>query len=291
MKIKKPTSKQIRQLLKDNFFWFAGCSIYAISVNCFAVPNNIAQSGVTGLAIVANHLIDAIPLGVMNFLLNIPLIILSLIFLGKAFVGKTLWVIMVLSAMLDVWGRIIPVYEGDRILAALFSGVLSGIGLATVLVTGATSGGTDIVARLLHKAWPHISVGRVMLGFDALVVALAAIAFKSFESALYAVVVIYVSTRVIDMIIYGMGNGKQLLVITDKGREIAAAITEQTTRGVTIVPVEGGYTGTERLMLVCVVRAHEVSKMNRIIHAIDPNTFIIVSEANEILGKGFKKTI
>lgn len=290
MKLKKPDKGQVWQIIKDNVMWFVGCSIYAISINSFAVPNDIAQSGIAGLAIVGNHLVDAIPLGVWNFLLNIPLLILAWIFIGKAFVGKTLWIVTVLSVLLDVWA-LLPVYEGDRILASLFSGVLSGIGLAMVLITGATSGGTDIVGRLLHKAFPHIPLGKVMLVFDALVIALAAVVFGSFESALYAVIVIFISTKVIDTINYGTGNGKMLMVITDKGAEVSQAITGQTQRGVTIIPVEGGYTGAERQMLVCVVRAHEVSKMKKIIEKIDSQTFIIVSEANEIHGKGFKKSI
>ncbi len=290
MKITKPNKKQVISLIKDNILWIIGCSLYSISINCFAVPNSIAQSGISGLAIVSNHLLPALPLGVWNFILNIPLIVLAWLFIGKAFVGKTLWVVTVLSAALDVWS-FMPAYEGDKILAALFCGVLSGLGLATVLMTGATSGGTDIVGRLIHKRWPHVSVGKVIMAADGFVVALSALVFKSIESALYAVIVIFISGKVIDTVLYGMGSGKMLMVITEKGRQITEAITAQSPRGVTVIPVTGGYTGEEKQMLICVVRSHEVQKINKIINEIDPQTFMIVSEANEILGKGFNKSI
>lgn len=287
----RPDRKKVLNFIKENILWIVGCSIYSVSLNCFAVPNNIAQSGVSGLAIVGNYLLPFLSLGLMNFLLNIPLLLMAWKRLGRQFVGKTLWVIVILSVCLDLWGKILPAYQGDKILASLFSGVLSGIGLATVLMTGATSGGTDIVGRLIHRRWPHISLGKVMLAFDGAVVILSAIVFRSVESAMYAVIVIFISTKVIDTINYGMGNGKMLLVITEKGKEIAGTITGQTTRGVTVVPVEGAYTGESKTMLVIVVRSHEVQRLSKIINDIDPQTFIIVTEANEIWGKGFKKSI
>lgn len=288
MKIEK---KSVIQFLKNNVLWIIGCSIYSISLNCFAVPNNIAQSGISGLAIVGNYLFSRISLGMMNFILNVPLLVLAFIFIGKAFVGKTLWVVAILSALLDIWGKILPAYQGDKILAALFSGLLSGVGLALVIMTGTTTGGTDIIGMLVHRKWQHIPIGRVIMVSDAIVVVTAAIVFKNFESALYAIIVIFVSTKVIDTINYGMGNGKMLMIVTEKGYEVSQAITTQTPRGVTIIPVEGAYTGDNKEMLVCVVRAPEVSKITKIVHSVDPQTFIIVSEANEILGKGFRKSI
>lgn len=293
MKLTKPSGNTVLGLVKDNLLWIIGCAIYSLSVNVFALPNNIAQSGVSGLAIVCHRLFGGLSLGTYNFLLNLPLLILAFIFIGRAFVGKTLWVIVLLSAALDLFGEIIPIpaYQGDRILAALFSGILSGIGLSLVLRTGATSGGTDIVGRLIHARWPHISVGSVIFAFDAAVVVLSAVVFRSVESALYAVIVIFISTKVIDTVLYGMGNGKMIMVITDRGEEMSSAIVSRCTRGVTVLPAKGAYTGEDKSMLICVVRANEVQKIDKIIHEIDERSFMIVSEANEILGKGFGKTI
>lgn len=284
------TGKQVLNFLKDNFLWILGCSIYAMAVNTFALPNSIAQSGVTGLAILVNKLIDA-PVGVTNFVLNVPLLVLAYLFIGKRFVAKTLWVTVILSVALDTFALFMPAYTGDRILAALFCGLLAGLGLGIVIVTGATSGGTDIVARLVHQHWQHISIGRVILFADAVIVALSAIIFRSIESALYAVIVIFVSTKVIDGLVYGTGNGKMLMVITSKADEITKAITTKTPRGVSVVPVVGGYTGEQKSMLICVARSSEISAINKLIKSIDDETFTIVSEANEILGKGFSKTL
>ncbi len=292
-KLKKPempSRETVKEFLKNNIIWLVGCSLYAIAVNSFSAPNEIAQSGATGLAVVANYLFD-VPIGVANFVINVPLFILAGIFIGRKFVLSTLWVTTMLSIALDVWGFIIPPYQGDKLLAAIFAGVLSGAGLGIVLITGATSGGTDIVSRLVHQKWPHISIGKVLLVADAAVVLLAAVVFGSIESALYAAILIFASTKVIDSVIYGTANGKMLMIVTEKADEVASAITSQTPRGVSIVPVEGAYTGEKKHMLVCVVRSSEVSGVMRIVRQTDDKTFTIVSEASEILGKGFKKKL
>ena len=278
------------ELLKNNGMWLAGCILYAIGVNCFSVPNNIAQSGVTGIAVILNHLFD-VPVGTVNFALNIPLLILMMIFLGKQLVARTLWVTVLLSTAIDVIAVFAPEYTGDKILAALFCGLFQGAGLGLIMITGATSGGTDIVARLAHKRWPHITVGSVVLIADAVVVATGMFVFKSIESGLYAIILIYVSTKVIDSMIYGTGNGKMLMIVSEKADEVSKAIVSSSPRGVSIIPAVGAYTGNSKNILLCVARKHEISGIIKTVKSVDDKTFIIVSEANEILGKGFKKTI
>ena len=278
------------ELLKNNGLWIVGCVLYAIGVNCFSVPNNIAQSGVTGLAVIFNHLFD-LPVGTVNFALNIPLLILMLIYLGKGLFLRTLWVTVLLSTAIDVVAIFAPEYTGDKILAALLCGLFQGAGLGLIMITGATSGGTDIVARLAHKHWPHITVGSVVLVADAVVVTAGMFVFGSIESGLYAIILIYVSTKVIDSMIYGTGNGKMLMIVTEKADEVSKAIVTSSPRGVSIIPAVGAYTGNEKNVLICVARKHEISGIIKTVHSVDDKTFIIVSEANEILGKGFKKTI
>lgn len=289
VKTNKITSSAVKDLLLDNLFWFAGCALYAAGVLIFAVPNGIAQSGITGLAIIFNHLLST-PVGLTYFLLNIPLILFAWLRLGWKFVAKTLWVTVILSVMLDAFAPFFPVYTGDKLLAALFCGAITGAGLALVFVRGATTGGTDILGKIIRKRWPHISMGRVILASDALIVAAAALVFKSVESALYAAIVIFVSSRVIDYVLYGTGNGKMLMVVTEHATEISKAVTTEMKRGVTILPVQGGYTGHHKSMIICAVRSSEVSKLNRIIKQHDENPFIIISEAGEIVGEGFKLT-
>lgn len=282
--------KSALQLLKNNIMWVIGCSLYSIGVCCFAVPNSIAQSGFTGIAVIVNHLFS-LPVGIVNLALNIPMLILMWIFLGRQLVARTLWVTVILSTALDVFGAIMPTYTGDKLLASLFCGILEGAGLGLITITGATSGGTDIVARLIHKKWKFITIGKVVLIADALVIISNMIVFRSIESGLYAIITIFASTRLIDSMVYGTGNGKMLMIITEKPEEISKAIITSSHRGVSIVPVVGAYTGENKNMLICVARRHEIPGIIRTAKAIDHKTFIIVSEANEILGEGFNQAI
>ena len=282
--------KSALQLLKNNIMWVIGCSLYSIGVCCFAVPNSIAQSGFTGIAVIVNHLLS-LPVGIVNLALNIPMLILMWIFLGRQLVARTLWVTVILSAALDIFGAIMPTYTGDTLLASLFCGILEGTGLGLITITGATSGGTDIVARLIHKKWKFITIGKVVLVADALVIISNMIVFRSIESGLYAIITIFASTRLIDSMVYGTGNGKMLMIITEKPEEISKAIITSSHRGVSIVPVVGAYTGENKNMLICVARRHEIPGIIRTAKAIDHKTFIIVSEANEILGEGFNQAI
>ena len=281
---------KVSDILKNNGMWIIGCILYSVGVNSFAVPNSIAQSGVTGVAVILNHLFS-VPVGTVNLLLNIPLLILMWIFLGKKLVARTLWVTVLLSAALDLIAMFIPVYTGDKILASLFCGLLQGSGLGLIMITGATSGGTDIVARLVHKFFPHITIGRVVMLADAVIIAAGMLVFGSIETGLYAIIVIFVSTKVIDSMIYGTGNGKMLMVVTDKADEVSKAIISSSRRGVSIIPAVGAYTGESKNVLICVARKHEISGIIKIIKSIDDKTFIIVSEANEILGEGFNHAI
>ncbi len=283
----------ILEFTADNLFWLIGCISYSAGVTVFAVPNNIAQSGMTGIAVVLNYLFNT-PVGITNFILNVPLFILAFIFIGKRFTYKTLWVTAILSASMDfmsflVSEGIIPSYiKGDRLLAAVFCGLFCGFGLAMIFLRNATSGGTDIIMRLIRRRFPHVSVGRMILIVDAVVIFSSAAVFRSIESALYAVIQIIISSALIDRILYGASSGKMLLIFTEKANDITKVITENLHRGVSIVPIVGGYTGERKSMLIAVLRGYEVSYVRRLIKEIDDNTFIVIAEAGEILGEGFR---
>jgi len=286
-KRKKISRKDITDLLVDNLLWVTGSIMYSVAIVCFALPNGIAQSGMSGVAIIINHLLGT-PIGLTNLVLNIPLIILAWIFIGWKFVSKTLWVTIILSALLDILDSVLPIYKGDPLLAALFCGAISGAGLSLVIMRGATTGGTDIIGKLVRKAFPHVTIGRVIMVADAVVIVLAAVVFKNAESALYAAVVMFVSSQTIDYLLYGTGHGKMLMVFTNHADVIAKEITTRTRRGVSIIPVKGGYTGELKSMVLCVVRSSEVQKMNKIIRSVDEQTFTIIAEVNEVIGEGFK---
>ncbi len=282
----------IKEFAVDNIYYILGCILYAAGVNIFAIPNNIAQSGITGLAIIINYLVPQFPVGLTGFVLNVPLIILAWIFIGKAFTLKTLWTTVILSLCIDGVAAVmdmglIGAYTGDKLLASLFCGAMCGAGIALIIVRGATSGGTDVLGRLLKKIWPHMTMGTMILVCDAVVVITAAIVFRSVDSAMYAAILIFASSEVMDHILYGTGSGKMLYIFTKKGADVAEMITKECRRGATIIEGKGGYTGDTNELVICAARSHEIPRIRKKVKELDPETFIILSEANEILGKGF----
>ena len=284
-KIRKET---VLHFLCDTVFFIVGSLFYAAGINIFAVPNSIAQSGATGLAIVANHLLH-VPVGTANFIINIPLFIMAWFILGKAFVGRTMWVVVILSAALDVTTLFYPVYTGNPLLAAMFCGALTGSGMGLIMIRGATSGGTDIAGKIVQKYFPQVSLGTGIAVSNAVVVLIGALTFRSVESAMYAVVVIVLSGRVLDYIVYGLGRGKMLMIITDKPQELAQAILSHVGRGVSILPATGAYTGEEKHMLVVAIRRNDVAKIYKVLKTVDEKAFTIITEAGEVLGQGFHR--
>lgn len=278
-----------KEIILDMLICTAGAFIYAVGVNCFVSPNELSSGGATGLAIIANYLWD-FPIGTSMFVINIPLFIIAFFVFGWNFIVKTLFSTFMTSVCIDLGAMFLPQYEGDKLLAALFGGAIMGIGLGIVFTRGSTSGGTDIMGRLLKKALPHISMGRLVMICDLFVVLLAGVVYRNIESILYATIVFIVSSKSIDLVLYGSDSGKMMLIISDNADEIAKAITTETPRGVSILPCQGAYTGKAKHMLLSVVRPHEVAKMRKIVRRFDEHPFIIISDAAEILGLGFKPT-
>lgn len=283
---------KVKDVLVDNVFFIIGCVLYSLGVNIFAIPNNIAQSGITGLAIIINYLIPKLQVGLLAFLLNIPLLVLAWFFIGKRFTLKTLWVTGMLSIVIDLAKflmnkGIIGAYTGDKLLAAMFCGAMCGAGLALIIVRGATSGGTDVIGRLIKNAFPHLSIAKMIMVSDAAIVLAAAIVFRSVDSAMYAAILIFVSSRVMDFILYGTGSGKMLYIFTRNGDLVSEEIVSHGRRGATVIETKGGYTGEKGNLVICAARSSEIPKIRKLVKSADPESFIVLSEANEIYGKGF----
>ena len=282
--------KQLFSFLIDLLFYIAGGIIYSVAVLLFLTENEISPGGLTGIATILNYLFS-LPIGTVVFILNIPLLAAGFIKFGGVFIAKTAVATAVMSLTLDISGLFMPKMKIDPILAALFGGLLMGLGISLFMLRGATTGGTDIIAKLINCKFPHLTVGRLMLAADAAVVGLSALVYKNMESALYAVIAIYASSRVMDLILYGADRGKIIYVITDNAKELSDSIMSLINRGVTLLDVTGAYTGTKRQMLMCTVRRHEVAAVCRLATSCDKNAFIIVGEAGEVLGEGFKTNI
>ena len=274
--------KRIFTFLTDILFYIAGGFIYSTAVLLFLSENGISPGGLTGIATILNYLFS-LPIGAVVFVLNIPLLAAAFIKFGGIFIAKTAVATAIMSLMLDISGLFLPTIKIDPILAALFGGLLMGLGISLFMLRGATTGGTDIIAKLINRRFPHLTVGRLMLAADA-----AALVYKNIESALYAVIAIYTSSRVMDVILYGADRGKIIYVITDNSKELSDSIMSLINRGVTLLNVTGAYTGAQRQMLMCTVRRNEVAAVCRLATECDKNAFIIVGEAGEVLGEGFK---
>ena len=279
--------EKAKEFALDLLYTVAGAAILAVGVSCFVGPAQIAPGGVSGLSILVNFLPD-LPVGAVNLAFNIPLILLAWKFLGRRFTLRTLVTVLIQSVLMDVITLWIPVYTGERIMAALFGGVASGVGLALVFMRGSTTGGTDIVSRLLQLRYRHLSIGRLLFSVDVVVLLLSVAVFRNIEAGLYGMIAIFASGKVLDNILYGLDTGKVLLVVSGKNQEIAARIMETLKRGVTFLHGSGAWSGAERQVLLCAVRAQQCYRVEEIVRGVDKEAFVIVLEATEIAGEGFR---
>jgi len=270
----------------DYLIFLAGGIIYSLSLNTFLAPNLIAPGGASGLATIINY-IFGLPIGIMYFVINIPLFLWGRKILGREFLIKTLVVTIALSVMTDILS-FLPVYENDRLLASIFGGALNGFALGIVFARGATSGGSDLLARIIRVKKPHLTMGELVLYIDAFVIILSAIVFKNIESGFYAFITIYISTHVIDSILIGLDVAKIIYIISDKNEQIAKRIIEEIGRGATLLSGKGFFTGLERPVLFIAVKKYQIYSVKRIVRETDGNAFMIFTDATEVLGEGFK---
>ncbi len=278
---------KVKTALLDVFTIIVSGFIFSLGLESFTAPNGIAPGGASGACVALSH-ITGISEGVLYFVVNVPLIVIGFIFLGKKLMLKTLLSIVTITLATDYVFVYLPDYKGDPILAAIFGGVLIGVGLGLCYHREGTSGGTDILNRLIYKRLPYVSIGVITFATDFAVVLFAAVVFKSVESALYAIIAIFVSSKVIDIIVYGSYEGKMLLIFTDKHEEIAKKITGSG-RGVTFLQGKGAYSGKDKQVICCAVRKNDYVRIKRYVKEVDSSAFMIITSAKEVLGKGFNE--
>ncbi len=282
--------KKTKKWLIDIPLIILGALVYSAGINCFTAPNGIAPGGVGGLATVLSYLSGyRLSIGILFGIMNVPLVIAGFMKLGKPMMLRTLIAVLITTAATDFFSQFFPKYEGDRIIAAVFGGVFIGAGLGLVYLRDGTTGGTDIINKLIQKAKPYLSLGFIMMITDATVVIISILAFGNLESGLYAIIAIFVSSRVMDRLLYGGKEGKAILIFSEKSEEIGQAILSKTPRGATFLEGKGVYSGEDKNVICCAVHKNEYVKLKRLVHEIDPNAFIITATANEILGKGFQE--
>lgn len=286
--ISNPFKSKLGEQLLNFILIICGSLIYAVAVNMFTVPNGIVAGGFTGIATMLNFCFG-LPVGVCVLVMNVPMFIWGAAENGTAFLTKTVFATVCVSAFIDFSKPFITAYGNDVLLASLFGGILSGIGFALILYAGGTTGGTDIFAKNMHRRFPHISIGRFVFGADMLVIILAGFVYKNIESMLYPVVFIFASVKVMDSVMYGFAhnNGKLIFIISEKYDSIRDEILSKISRGLTLLNSEGGYAKTEKKVIMCAVRSSQVHKVNRLALDIDNSAFIIITTADAISGKGF----
>ena len=274
--------------LKEGLFMEIIASIsYAVGITMFSAPNNIIGGGVSGIAIIVNYLIH-IPIGLLSFLLNLPLIMIGFKYIGKSFMVKTFRIIVFTSAAIDLLEPYLPKYKGNDILASLFAGVFIGLGLAIIMMRGGSTGGTDIIVKLLKKKNPHLQLGSIVFATDLVVILGGAVVFKDIEVILLGIICTYAQSEVINRMIKGEDERWMLLSVTADSKNVADAVMKESDRGATILHGEGAYSGKQMGVVMCVMESSEVVKAKKAIKEVDPSAFNVVTTVAETLGQGFK---
>ncbi len=284
------TSKRetlIRQTAADLIYDIAGSVLYAVGLYTFAGNAGFAPGGISGLALILNH-IWGLPVGTMTLLFNIPLVAVSYKTVGRRLLMKSAKTMIISSLMLDVIFPFTPMYEGNRMVAAVYSGIFLGAGMALFYMRGSSSGGIDFLALTIKKKRPYMSIGVITLLIDLVVILLGWPVFGDVDAVLYGVASTGVSTIVIDKILYGIGAGTLAIIITDKGKAIAAGISEKAGRGVTSLPAVGGYTGMQRDVILCACTKSEANLVKTAVQETDVDAFLMFTETSEVFGEGFK---
>jgi len=270
--------------LKSILAIIIGSAVMGFGINAFNIPNQLAEGGITGISIIIKLLLPAIDQGIVYFALNIPLFFLGWKVLGRTAFIYTLLGTISLSVSLSIFSDGVALPLEDKLLASLYAGVTVGAGLGIIFRYGGTTGGVDIIARLLQK-YVGISMGRTLFFGDFLVIA-ASLVYLNIESAMYTLVAVFISARVIDFFQDGAYAGKALTIISDHAQEIAQRILD-VGRGVTILPARGAFSGQAKEVVYVVVSRNEVVRFKSMIQEVDPHAFVIVNDVHEVLGEGF----
>lgn len=263
--------------------------IFSVGVVCFISPNDIAPGGGTGIAIILSEL-TGVSLGTLIAAVNIPLVIAGFVLLNKRIMIKTLISVALITLMTDYVLADVPVYVADGgggILAAVFGGVLLGAGIGLTYAREATSGGTDIVAKIIARFRPELRLGGIQFAADAVVILAGLAVFRDLDAALYAVISVFVQAKIVDMLVYGGQESRLLMIFSDIPQELAERLIKAD-RGVTMLHGEGAYSGAQRRVLVTAVYKSDYAKIKRLVKQTDPSAFMIVTSAGEVFGNGFQ---
>ncbi len=276
----------------QTFLWilriFVGTGLFSVGFNMFLGPNDLNAGGLSGLAQLMVEVLGFGSVGLFVVLINLPLFALAGIKVGKQFFWGSLTGMLSLTVTLELF-TFLPVPQVDPLLAALYGGVMAGIGVGIVFMAGASTGGSDIIVRLLKMKMQHVNIGTITIGFDCVVAILTGIVFQDISRALYSGVTIFVTGKVVDAVVYSFDYSKAVMIMSKEYEKVAKVITKDLNRGATYLKGEGTYSGNEMKVVFTVVKKQQLAELKRLVHEVDPNAFVVVQEAHQVLGEGFAR--
>ncbi len=268
-----------------------GAVIYAVSVALFLEPCVIIPGGVSGVSILLNHFFG-FPTGVLILIINIPILILGLIFLGRKFLVRTIYATVISSVMIDVIKFLMRNAQplvADKMLASIAGAVVMGVGCGIMMLSEGSTGGTEIIAKLLRRPFPQLKTGVLLFITDAVIVAVSAILLKDMENAIYDAITIFITAKIIDLMLYGKDEAKLLIIMSNRSEALCSELLEKLDVGVTLADGQGGYTGDPKKIIICVVKKQALHKAKKLVRELDDTAFMVVTSASEIYGEGYKK--
>ena len=261
-------------------------AVYAVAFNWFFQSNDLTMGGFTGVAQIIHYLLPVLPIGVLTIVMNIPLFIIGVRCMGIKLLLSSLYAMAASSLLLDLVASLFTFQPMEPLLACIYGGALLGISIGLMLLVNATTGGTELLARLLKLRFRHLSIGRLCLICDVIVVLLYAAVFRNVHNALYSIIALYISSLAIDMVIYGSRTAELAYIISGRSAQIGQALLELD-MGITMLPATGGFSGDPKQVILCAFKRRQIAVIKAQVHSIDPNAFLIVCQAHEVLGEGF----
>ena len=278
--------------LRQKFGWIAatilGSAVFALGFSLFLQPNDMSPGGISGLAMVAVELLGFGSTGTLSILINLPLFVLGGLKIGKRFFAGSLLGMLLSSVLIDAFAAV-PFTATEPLLAALYGGVLCGLGLGVVFMSGTSTGGSDILVRLLKLKYRNVPIGQISMCFDAFVVVLTGLVFHDVSKALYTGITVFVCGQVLDAVIYRFDYSRVALIISREHEAIAEAIGKKLDRGATYLKAEGSYSRQDRMVVLTAVKKQQLAELKELVMDIDPDAFVIVQEAHQVLGDGFAR--
>lgn len=279
-----------KKLVKDIFIDVIGGILIAIGIFNFAVNAQFPMTGVSGIALIFYYLFHA-PIGTVTMILNIPIGICCYRILGRNFFLRSVKSLVITSVIIDTVAPLLPMYEGDRLLAAICTGVFAGLGYAMIYMNNSSTGGVDFITMSIRSIKPHISLGKIVFAVDVFVVLIGGFILKEVDGVIYGILLSFVMSNVVDKLMYGIDAGKMTLIVTTKGDEMAVQIEALTGRGATLLHGKGSYSKEDKDIVMCASNNKQMYQIKKIAKSVDPHAFTVIMESNEVLGEGFKLEI